>query len=62
MAHPGQECAIVIEGTMHFTLGNEEHVLGPGDSVAFDSSIPHRIENRGAEKVVEISAITPPRF
>jgi transcriptional regulator with XRE-family HTH domain len=62
MAHPGQECALVLAGTMHVIVGNEEYVLEAGDSVALDSSIPHRIENRGAEKVVQISAITPPRL
>jgi transcriptional regulator with XRE-family HTH domain len=62
MAHPGEECAIVLSGTMHVVIGDEEHVLEAGDSIAFNSSIPHRIENRGAEKVVQISAITPPSF
>jgi transcriptional regulator with XRE-family HTH domain len=62
MAHPGQECALVLAGTMHIIAGNEEYVLEAGDSIALDSSVPHRIENRGAEKVVQISAITPPRL
>jgi transcriptional regulator with XRE-family HTH domain len=62
MAHPGQECALVLQGVLHVIIGDAEHVLETGDSIAFDSSIPHRIENRGTEKVIEISAITPPRF
>jgi transcriptional regulator with XRE-family HTH domain len=62
MAHAGQECALVLAGIMHVIVGNEEFVLEAGDSIALDSSIPHRIENRGDEKVVQISAITPPRL
>lgn len=60
MAHPGQECALVIQGVMHVIVGNEEFVLEAGDSITLDSSIPHRIENRGTETVIQISAITPP--
>jgi mannose-6-phosphate isomerase-like protein (cupin superfamily) len=60
MAHAGQECALVLEGVMHVIVGDEEFVLEAGDSITLDSSIPHRIENRGAATVVQISAITPP--
>jgi mannose-6-phosphate isomerase-like protein (cupin superfamily) len=62
MAHPGHECAVVVTGTMHVIVGNDEYVLEPGDSITLDSSVPHRIENRGTEKVIQISAITPPSF
>jgi transcriptional regulator with XRE-family HTH domain len=64
MAHPrgGEECALVLEGTMHLVIGDEEYVLGPGDSCVFDPSIPHRIENRGKTKLIQISAISPPSF
>ena len=34
--------------------GFEEHVLDPGDSIAFDSSIPHRLHNDGDEVVTAI--------
>jgi transcriptional regulator with XRE-family HTH domain len=60
--HPGEECALVLSGTMHLIVGSEEYVLGPGDSVVFDPAIPHRMENRGTMKLIEISAITPPSF
>ena len=60
MAHTGQECAFVIAGTMHVIVGDEEYVLEEGDCICLDSSIPHRIENRGRKKLIQISAITPP--
>jgi transcriptional regulator with XRE-family HTH domain len=62
MGHPGQESAIVIAGTMHVIVGEDEYVLETGDAISLDSSIPHRIENRGEETVIQISAITPPSF
>ena len=49
--HPGREWGYVLEGTFHVTVGFEEHVLEPGDSIAFDSTVPHRFENRGDAEV-----------
>jgi transcriptional regulator with XRE-family HTH domain len=62
MSHVGQECVLVLSGTLHLTIGDEVHILQAGDSAAYDSSIPHTIENHGSEPVIQISAITPPRF
>lgn len=62
MAHGGQESALVIAGTMHVVHGDKEYVLETGDCISLDSSVPHRAENRGTETVVQICAITPPRF
>jgi transcriptional regulator with XRE-family HTH domain len=61
-AHGGQESALVIAGTMHVVHGEDEYVLEAGDCISLDSSVPHRAENRGTEPVVQICAITPPRF
>ena len=36
------------------TLGFEEYVLGPGDSVCFESSVPHRLHNDGSEAVTAV--------
>jgi transcriptional regulator with XRE-family HTH domain len=60
MSHPGHECALLMQGVMHVIVGDEEYVLESGDSITLDSSVPHRIENRGTETVIQISAITPP--
>jgi uncharacterized cupin superfamily protein len=37
----------VLEGTLDIRIGFEEHILGPGDSISFDSTIPHRLANAG---------------
>ncbi len=39
--HAGQECDIVIEGHLKVRIGEHTEVLGPGDSVYYDSSTPH---------------------
>ena len=54
MRHNGREFGIVLTGELGVTVGFEEHVLGPGDSIAFESSIPHRLHNDGDEVVTAI--------
>jgi transcriptional regulator with XRE-family HTH domain len=58
----GEECVVVLRGTMGLTVGNETMILESGDSARFDPAIPHRIENLGDCTLVQISAITPPSF
>lgn len=45
--HTGFECGVVLEGTLLVEVGDESYVLGPGDSIAYDSALPHRISNAG---------------
>ena len=46
--HDGEECALVVEGTAEFVFGDSRTmVLGPGESVSFNSRIPHRWVNSG---------------
>ncbi len=47
MRHPGREYGVVLEGQLGVRLGFEEYSLGPGDSIAFDSTQPHRLWNLG---------------
>ena len=45
--HAGREYGYVLEGTLGVRIGFQEHELRPGDSIAFDSTIPHRLYNTG---------------
>jgi transcriptional regulator with XRE-family HTH domain len=55
MRHMGREYGLVLSGRLKVTIGfDEEHELGPGDSIAFDSSLPHRLENAGEVPVEAI--------
>ena len=49
--HAGQEWGYVLSGRLAVTIGFDEVVLGPGDSIAFDSTTPHRLANVGDEPV-----------
>jgi quercetin dioxygenase-like cupin family protein len=42
-SHPGQEFHYVLEGTLHVQLDKHGLVLEPGDSLYFDSSVPHSL-------------------
>ena len=39
--HSGQECDIVIEGNLMVQVGEHKEVLGPGDSIYYNSDTPH---------------------
>ncbi len=39
--HEGQEFDVVISGRMKVQIGNHTEVLGPGDSIYYNSSAPH---------------------
>jgi transcriptional regulator with XRE-family HTH domain len=45
--HSGTEFGLVLSGTLRVTVGFDEFVLGPGDSITFPSSTPHRLANDG---------------
>lgn len=51
MRHGGREYGLVLSGTLEVTVGSERYELGPGDSVSFDSTVPHRVRNIGKEPV-----------
>jgi hypothetical protein len=45
--HPGHEWGYVLEGELQIKIGFEEYTLKPGDSISFDSTLPHRLANAG---------------
>jgi len=51
MTHGGKEYGYVVSGTLGVRVGFEEYELGPGGSIAFDSSSPHRLWAIGDEPV-----------
>jgi transcriptional regulator with XRE-family HTH domain len=46
--HDGKEYGFVKSGELTVTIGPESVRLGPGDSIAFDSTEPHRLANTGS--------------
>jgi transcriptional regulator with XRE-family HTH domain len=49
--HNGHEFGHVLSGTLRVIVGFDAYVLGPGDSITFPSSTPHRLVNDGSETV-----------
>jgi transcriptional regulator with XRE-family HTH domain len=49
MVHPGEELALVLEGTVAFTIDGEEHLLEEGDSIHFRTSVAHAWRNAGTD-------------
>jgi transcriptional regulator with XRE-family HTH domain len=47
--HAGREYGVVTSGLLKVTVGYEEYELRPGDSICFDSAVPHRLETIGDE-------------
>ena len=46
MRHHGREYGYVMTGTLGIQIGFEEYELTAGDSIAFDSALPHRLYNK----------------
>jgi mannose-6-phosphate isomerase-like protein (cupin superfamily) len=51
VTHAGREYGYVTSGTLGVRVGFDEYELGPGTSIAFDSSSPHRLWTIGDEPV-----------
>ncbi|MBO0774675.1 MAG: helix-turn-helix domain-containing protein, partial [Actinobacteria bacterium] len=45
LRHDGREYGLITSGTLRASVGFEDYELGPGDSIAFDSSLPHTYWN-----------------
>lgn len=47
--HSGREYGLVLSGRLEVTVGFDTYELGPGDSISFDSTVPHRLRTIGSE-------------
>jgi quercetin dioxygenase-like cupin family protein/DNA-binding XRE family transcriptional regulator len=54
--HAGQEFIYVLEGDMEVRLEKEVHILKPGDSIYYDSTVPHLVKAYG-DKPTRILAV-----
>jgi transcriptional regulator with XRE-family HTH domain len=62
MAHEGEECALVLRGRVVITVGDVDYELNEGDSIYYDSGLPHKARAAGDQPAEIVSAITPPNF
>jgi transcriptional regulator with XRE-family HTH domain len=54
LRHSGHEMGSVLSGMLTVDVGFEQYELGPGDSIKFPSTTPHRISNPGDVPAVAV--------
>lgn len=57
MRHEGKEYGFVISGRLGVTVAFNDYIVGPGGSISFDSTVPHRLWNAGDEPVRAVWAV-----
>jgi transcriptional regulator with XRE-family HTH domain len=57
--HPGVEFLSVLAGKLELQIGTEEHILDSGDSIYFDSSLPHSYRRLSAKPCSAIVVTVP---
>jgi transcriptional regulator with XRE-family HTH domain len=55
--HEGQEFIYVLEGAMEVTLDDYTDVLYPGDSIYYDSTVPHLVRCHGDKETVILAVL-----
>ncbi|MFP4348678.1 MAG: helix-turn-helix domain-containing protein [Thermodesulfobacteriota bacterium] len=55
-SHEGEEFIVIVSGTVEVIYGRETHVLEPGDSIYYNSIVPHHVGCAG-EQTAEIYAV-----
>lgn len=62
LTHDGEECGYVLKGELTVLLNDKTYVLHEGDSIYFNSTLPHKYINHSDEDCVSIWAMTPAFF
>jgi len=60
MFHMGEECGYVLTGAIRVTVDGKSYELQKGDSIYFDSNLPHHFENISPHISTAIWAMTHP--
>lgn len=57
-----EECVVILRGQLEFWIGTDWYLLEEGDSIVFESRIPHRNRNPGPEQAEVLWITTPPSY
>ena len=60
-SHDGEEFIYLLEGTLEFRTENQQYVLYPGDSLYFESSIPHAYRALERKNARALTVVYPVR-
>jgi len=59
-SHEGEEFIFVLEGELEFRTPDEVHILSPGDSLYFESDIPHAFRGIGTANAKALAVVYTP--
>ncbi|NVN92991.1 MAG: helix-turn-helix transcriptional regulator [Desulfuromonadales bacterium] len=59
-SHEGEEFIYTLSGTIEIEYGKELHVLEPGDSIYYDSIVPHQVRARGDQDARILAVVYAP--
>lgn len=57
-----EECVLVLRGQLEFWVASDRYLLEEGDSIVFESRIPHRNVNPGPGQTEVLWITTPPSY
>jgi transcriptional regulator with XRE-family HTH domain len=57
-----EECVVVLRGRLEFWVASDGYLLEEGDSIVFESRIPHRNRNPGPGQAEVLWITTPPSY
>jgi len=59
-SHEGEEFVYVLDGQIEIEYGRDLHVLSPGDSIYYDSIVPHQLRAHGAAPARILAVVYAP--
>ena len=59
--HPGIEFLYVLSGRLELRVGADKHELSEGDSIYFDSTVPHGYRRGGSKRTTGLVVTVEPR-
>lgn len=57
-----EECVLVLKGALEFGIADETYLLEEGDSITFESRIPHWNRNPNDTRAEIVWILTPPSY
>ena len=58
-SHAGQQCHLLLQGTVRADYGDKTYHLDEGDSILWEGTLPYRLENIGTNDVRLLIATAP---
>ena len=59
-SHEGEEFLYALEGPLEIEYGNDTYVLQPGDSIYYDSIVPHQVRSHAGESARFVAVVYTP--